>query len=258
MSYPKYWSLRKLPFGRPQAADDFYPGRPQREALARLDYVIQGGHEAALLIAPAGTGQTSLLQRAAASAGFGDVAVEAAYCLAQGRDRRELLRHLAERLGCQRLGGDGYRAVLDRIVASGRSRVRTVWLVDECNHAAAELASALSAESPWFTAVLGCRPTNALAMVAELGGCPLRIDLPPFELGDTCGYIKHQLVASGGRESIFTDGAMVRLHELSEGYVATLAKLAELTLPVGAAQKASQINVDMVEAVQHEVVYAAA
>jgi type II secretory pathway predicted ATPase ExeA len=258
MSYQKYWSLNKLPFGRPTAADDFYSGRPQREALARLDYLIRGGHSHGLVIAPHGVGQTILLRRAAASAGFGDCAIDTVYTAARGRSRRDLLLHLALKLGCHQRARDPYRAVQDRMAASARARVRTVWLLDDCSPLAAEVAGTLAAECAWLTVVLGCRPDTALPLAAEVGGCSLRVDLEPFELSDTCGFIRHQLAVAGASAGIFTDAAMVRLHELGRGRVAAIARLAELTLPLGAAQHATHIHVDTVEAVQHEIVLAAA
>ncbi|XZE53322.1 AAA family ATPase [Planctomycetaceae bacterium SH139] len=258
MSYQKYWSLSKLPFGRPETADDFFSGRPQREAIARLDYLIRSGHSNGMVIAQSGVGRTSLLRRVASSAGFGDCAVEMVYTSAKDRDRNELLRQLAVKLGTQRLQTVGYRQVLERMSASGRSRVRTVWLIDDCTPAAATIASALTAECPWLTTILVCTSETALPIAANLGGCSLRVDIDPFELSDTVQFVRHQITAAGGSPAIYTDAAMVRLHELGQGLVAAIARLAELSLPVGAAQNATHIHVDVVEAVQHEIVYAAA
>lgn len=258
MTYQKYWSLGKLPFGRPESADDFFAGRPQREALARFDYLVRGSQSSGLLIGSAGVGQTTLLRRVALSSGFGDCAVDIVYTGAKDRTRDELLRQLAVRLGTQRLAIDTYRQIAERIRAAGRQRVRTVWLIDDCTTAAAETASALSTDCPWFTVVAGCTPERALKVAAGLGGCSLRIDVEPFELSDSAAFVRHQLVAAGGEPDAFTDAALIRLHELSEGRVARLAKLAELCLPVGASHSVSQIHVDIVEAIQYEVVTAAA
>lgn len=258
MSYQKYWSLSKLPFGRPESTDDFFSGRPQREAIARLDYLIRGGHNAGLLIAEPGVGQTTLLRRIAESAGFGNCAVDMIRTTAKHRSRDELLHQLAIRMGSTRLFSDAYRQVCDRITASGRQRVRTVWLIDGATNTAAELAGLLSSECPWLTAVVGCSPEQAIRIATIMGGCSLRIDLDPFDLSDTMAFVRHQVRAAGNSAKIFSDAAIVRLHELSEGRVATIARLAELSLPVGAAQNASLINADVVEAVQFEVVSARA
>ena len=258
MSYLKYWSLNKLPFGRPESSDDFFSGRPQREAIARLDYLIRGGHNAGILIASPGVGQTTLVRRIAESSGFGDCAVDIVRTTAKNRTRDELLHQMAIRLGSTRLISDAYRQVCDRITASGRQRVRTVWLIDGCTPLAAEVAGSLASECPWLTAVVGCVPEQALRIASSMGGCSLRIDLDAFELTDTISFIRHQVRAAGGTSKIFSDAAVVRLHELGEGRVGTIARLAELTLPVGAAQNATQINADVVEAIQYEVVSAAA
>ncbi|WP_164104051.1 hypothetical protein [Candidatus Laterigemmans baculatus] len=272
MSHYAYWSLHRMPFGRPELADDFFAGRPQREALARLDYLISGGRSSGLLIAPAGAGRTMLLHRIAVSAGFGDTAVDMVRTGARNRSAEELLVHLAQRLGVTHLGvthfgsgrlgsgrlGDVYRQVSERIAASARQSVRTVWLLDDATTLAAETAGALAAETPWFTAVIGCSPHDALSLAAAVGGCPLRIDLDPFDLADTAGYIRHALAQAGAREEVFKDAAIVRLHELAEGRVGTIARLADLALLAGAGEQAKQISAELVEAVQYEVMPAAA
>lgn len=263
MSHYAYWSLQKLPFGRPELADEFFPGRPQREALARLNYLICGGRSSGLLIAPCGAGRTTLLNRIAVSAGFGDTAVDMVRTGGRNRSAEELLVHLAMRLGASRLGagcsrGDVYRQVSERVGASARQSVRTVWLLDDATPLAAETAGALAAESPWFTAVIGCSPHDALQLAASLGGCPLRIDLEAFDLSDTAAYVRHSVAQAGGREELFKDAAIVRLHELSEGRVATIARLGDLALLAGAGQNAQQVTPELIEAVQYEVMPAAA
>lgn len=262
MSHYAYWSLQKLPFGRPELADDFFAGRPQREALARLNYLISGGRSSGLLITPSGAGRTTLLNRIAVSAGFGDTAVDMVRTGARNRSAEELLVHLALRLGVSQLGpgrlGDVYRQVSERIAASARQSVRTVWLLDDATPLAAETAGALAAETPWFTAVVGCSPHDALQLAAAVGGCPLRIDLEAFDLSDTAAYIRHSIAQAGGREALFKDAAIVRLHELSEGRVATIARLADLALLAGAGEQAHQVTPELVEAVQYEVMPAAA
>lgn len=258
MSHYAYWSLQKLPFGRPELADDFFAGRPQREALARLHYLICGGRSSGLLIAPAGAGRTTLLGRVAVSAGFGDCAVDMVRTGARHRSRDELLVQLAVRLGTNPLRGDLFRQVSERIEASARQSVRTVWLLDDATPLAADLAGALADECSWFTAVIGCSPQDALELAAALGGCPLRIDLDAFDLSDTAAFVRHSLAQAGGREDIFRDTAMVRLHELAEGCVATISRLAELALLAGAAQQAREITAELVEAVQFEVIQQAA
>lgn len=253
-----YWSLQKLPFGRPETADEFFAGRPQREALARLDYLITGGRSSGLLIAPAGAGRTTLLNRVAVSAGFGDCAVDMVRTGARNRSRDDLLLQLAMRLGTTRSAHDPHQQVAERMMASARQGVRTVWLIDDATAIAAETAGSLAAESPWVTAVIGCTPHNALEIAAALGGCPLRIDVEAFDLSDTAAYVRHAIAAAGGREELFNDAAIVRLHELGEGRVATVARLAELALLTGAGQNAKRVTPELVEAVQYEVIRSAA
>ncbi len=43
MSQLSHWSLTRLPYGPPRRAGEFFAGSPQREALARLEYLIEFG-----------------------------------------------------------------------------------------------------------------------------------------------------------------------------------------------------------------------
>lgn len=258
MTYQAYWSLSKLPFGRPESADDFFPGRPQREALARFDYLAHSGQTIGLLVAPRGAGQSTLLRRVAQSVGIGDCACEIVYSSAKDRTREQLLRQLAQRLGSQRLGHDPYRVITERIGASAKAGIRTMWLVDDATPLAAEIAGILLATAPQLSVVLGSTPERGLAIAAAVGGCALRIDLEPLDLADSARFVRHQLGVVGGSPAIFSDAALVRLFEFSEGRIGTLARLAELCLPVAAARKDANVHVDVVESIQYELVPLAA
>ncbi len=72
----------------------------------------------------------------------------------------------------------------------------------------------------------------------------LRLDLDPFRLEDTMGFVRHAVAAAGARTQLFDDPALVRLHELSDGRVALAAMLADLALLASAHAGAKRVSAD--------------
>ena len=81
----------------------------------------------------------------------------------------------------------------------------------------------------------------------------LRIELEPWEQADTVGYVLSALRRAGRREPVFTDEAMVRLHDLCDGIPRRISQLANLSLVAGAGQRAQRIDAETVDAAFHEL-----
>jgi type II secretory pathway predicted ATPase ExeA len=256
MDYLRYWSLLEKPFAR-DSAKRFFLGPPQREAMARLHYTVAGGISCAVLTSPAGCGMTSLLRHASRTCGFGDCAVE--MMLTQGKTDSplEVFQSLARSLRISWSPESVEADVREAISATSRQFVRTVWLIDGATECSAKIARSLIDRDDLFTAVLGSTPELATCMALSLGACPLRIELPPLDLEDTGRFVTYALHTAGCSKPIFADPAIVRLHEISSGKVKQLTQLAELALLVGAANRVSKIQSELLEAVHEELVQAA-
>lgn len=257
MPFFEYWSLKRSPFARFHSADMFFSGCSQREALARLHYMVESGQSCALLISSWGCGATTLLRHVAGSSGFGDMAVDVVMTSQHGKKPDDALRSLAVQLGASDQSAMLWRNVLERTIASARQHVRTLWLVDDATPESAQWAARLTSENRWVTAILTTPREQLPAIAASVGACPLRIDLEPLTLQDTLNFIDHAITAVGGHGEIFSDSAIVRLHELAEGRIAVIARLAELAMQTAAGHRSQRISSDLVEAVQSEFVRAA-
>ncbi len=256
MDYLRYWSLLEKPFVR-DAAKRFYYGPPQREAIARLHYTVAGGMSSAVLTSPAGCGMTSLLRHVARSSGFGDCAVEMMLTRGDAQTPLEIFQSLARSLRIRTSPSTVESDVRSAITSTSRQDVRTVWLVDGAQDAAAQVARSLIDNDEKFTVVLATSPELAMRMAVQLGACPLRIEIPPLNLEDTGRFLMHCLYSAGCSKEIFADPAIVRLHEISGGKLKQLSHLAELALLVGAANGVTRINSELLEAVQEELIQAA-
>ncbi len=256
MSYHSFWSLRSVPFGASELGQLYFAAKPQREAFARLHYLVGNGHPTGLLIGEAGCGRTALLKQIASSRGFGDIAVDVALTACGQQSKEESLQSLAMQIGASPIGSL-WRSISERVLASARQKVRTLWLIDDASSEIARLGGSLVSENRWMTVIAVSPPEPSRFIATQLGACPLRIDVTPFSLTDTMQFVRHRLSEAGATRSIFSDSALVRLHELADGRVGILCQLAELAMTTAAAHGAQEIGADLIEAVQDEFVRAA-
>lgn len=256
MSYHAFWSLRTMPFGASPLGRQFYSAPPQREAFARLHYLVAHGHSVGLISGPGECGRSALLREVASSRGFGDIAIDVALTACAHQPAHETLAELAVQLGASPLGGLWQR-IGERITASARQQVRTLWLIDDINDEVAQLAGALLSQNRWLTVLATARDQQVSGIAGKLGSCPLRIELAPFALRDTMAFVRHRLSEAGATRPIFTDSALVRLHELSDGHVGRIIRYAELAMTAAAAQGATEIAATWVDTAREEFVRAA-
>jgi hypothetical protein len=255
MGYLSYWSLRGKPFVAPDPSL-FFAGVPQREAIAGLSYFVNSRVKSAFLVAPRGCGTTRLLKYAMQMQGFGDCAVESIVTDGQS-ERGDIRVDLIRALG-YRSGGEDVREELGRALRTGDTgSVKTVWFIDRCQRPAASLAGRLVADHPNLSVVIATSPDEFGKRVVDVGRFGMRVDLTPLSLGDTVDYLQYCVQHAGGRESLFSDNAAVRLHELTGGVLGPLAVLAESSLVLAASHSMDQVGPAVIEATSDQIAYAA-
>ncbi len=257
MDFHQHWSLHRSPFAAVATPDAFYSGNPQREAIARLDYMVRSASRSAVMLSHRGCGATTLLKQLAGTSGVGGAAVQAVMTSGGVNSRRAALARLALTLYVDPFSERLTQRIEEAIRAAGRSQVRTLWLIDRCDAATAEAATVLTSSSASLSIVLGTTLENAASLQEALDFCPLRIDLDAFRLDDTINYVRYAVAAAGAKSQLFDDSAIIRLHELSDGRVAMIAAMAELALLAAANAGTKTVGVSFIEAVQNELVRAA-
>jgi general secretion pathway protein A len=85
----------------------------------------------------------------------------------------------------------------------------------------------------------------------------LRIDLRPWNVDETVGFVQTVLVDAGRLEPVFEDSALARLHELAEGVPRRVARLADFALLAAAGSGLHTIDAQDVEAAQYETAWPA-
>jgi type II secretory pathway predicted ATPase ExeA len=257
MNFLRHWSLNHSPFGPVTSTETFYAGLSQREAIARLEYLIRSESRSALMLSERGCGATTLLTRVSGTSGLGNAAVDAVLTSGGVNSPAAALARLAAGLAIDPFADHVAQRITEAITASGRNQVRTLWLIDRCDFHTASVAATLSATTRSLCTVMCTTSQLASELRGTLDCCPLRIDLEPFELDDTIGFVRYSLAAAGSLENVFDDAALVRLHELSDGKVAFVGAIAQLALMAAASTGAKSISADCIESVQHELVRAA-
>lgn len=257
MNFHQHWSLHRSPFSAVTTADAFFSGNPQREAIARMDYMVRSASRSAVMLSHRGCGASTLLKRLASTSGFGSAAVQPVMTCGGVSSRRAALGRLAVALCLDPFSDRLTQRIEETIRAAGRSQVKTLWLIDRCDIATAEAAATLATSSASLAIVMGTTLESASLLQETLDFCPLRIDLDAFRLDDTISYVRHAVAAAGASKPLFDDSAIVRLHELSDGRIAMIAAMAELALLAAANNRAKSVGVDFIESVQNELVRAA-
>ncbi|MEM9645572.1 MAG: hypothetical protein AAF989_11325, partial [Planctomycetota bacterium] len=243
-----------------QILPHFFAGTPQREAIARLHYLVAGGLDAGVMISETGCGLTTLLQHVSQSTGFGDTAIQTILTRGKVQTAEEVWTQLANqlRLPSQQ---NASSAVIHQCRALSRQLVRPVWFMDDCTETSASVARTLIESDAQLTVVLGTSIETAREACLQIGQCPLRIDLPPLSLEDSIRFTDWSLrlvrLPESKPPAYFTDTALVRLHELSEGRMGWIGRIAELSLMIAAAHQMRHVDVDLLESVQGELVRAA-
>ncbi|HEX5471224.1 MAG TPA: AAA family ATPase [Lacipirellulaceae bacterium] len=274
----KHWGLERWPFASVPGIGQFYPTAGHNEALARIEHLVDSRHRLGALLGDNGVGKSLVMRVAAAQLGRqGRVAVLVG---ALGASTREFLWQVACGLGTTpRDDADVpwlWRQIADRLAENRSQQVDTVLLVDDAGHAGPDLMTQFGrlarlgpshrlwpeheaeARGAW-TIVLAAGPARAARWDESLRNLvDLRIDVYPWTIEDTIGYVQTTLVDAGRLEPVFDEAALTTLHELSCGVPRQVARLADYALLAGAAAGVETIDAGIVEAANEEIAWPAA
>jgi general secretion pathway protein A len=258
-----HWGLERWPFRNIPKANQLYPTAAFSEALARIDYLVDGQRRLGVLLGEQGVGKSLLLQAAArqlARKGRAVVLVDAT-----GITSRELAWQVACGLGAapseeadaQRL----WRQIGDRIVENRLQQVHTVLLVDEGGLASPDVLTQFarltrldpSPAARWTIVLAAASEQTSLWSSTLRDLVDLRIDLVAWSAEDTVGYVQMALVEAGRMEPLFDDEALAALHMLTRGVPRQVAKLADFALLAGAGAGLTTIDAATIEAAHEEI-----
>lgn len=229
--YTNYFRFKEKPFSIAPDPRYLYMSELHREALAHLLYGISSDGCFIVLTGDVGTGKTTvcrcLLEQLPDNT---DVALIVNPRLTD----LELLETICEELEIPL--GEGERSAkfyidnLNRYLLDAHARGRnTALLIDEAQNLSLDLLELLRLLTNLEThkkkllkiVLLG---QSELRQLLENSGAEQisqritsRYHLLPLDRGDVFGYVRHRLAVAGAREKIFSDAALTRLYELTDG-----------------------------------------
>jgi hypothetical protein len=172
----------------------------------------------------------------------------------------DLLSELAMRLCGTRFATDAriaWQSLRDYFRAAGPEGMHTVLLIDDTETASAsgeaDLIRLLSTPFP-LTVIFAVDTQLASAVSRSLyDRCELQIELPGWDYSQTAEFLGWTTQRLGREEPIFTDTAVTRIQELSQGNPRRIIQIADLALVAGAVQQAQYIDHDCIDQVAFEL-----
>jgi len=261
--YQAHWGLKVRPFASGLDLRGFYQSPTHEEALARLYFLVEQRRRLGLLMGPAGSGKSLLLEVFAADLRRSGLTVAKLNLL--GVQPAEMLCLLGAELG---LNLDPscclaalWRALTDRLTEFRYQQLDTVILLDDADQAVRQVVSQMTRLAHYdprpearLTLVLVGREERIGALGPRLLDlADLRIDLAPWRETETAEYLKKSLAAAGRAEPVFDEPAVARLHELAHGIPRRVTQLADLALLAGAGRELPQVDAEVVESVYEEL-----
>jgi general secretion pathway protein A len=268
--YESYWNFSRKPFGGGCDLRAYYPGEAHQGALLKLRYAVESRSGAALLVGPSGVGKT-LVARLLAER-LPEEAGPTVHLTFPQMPTTELLRYLACELGAE-LGVDRRDTTLDVSVRAVEKKLRenaaagrhAVLVVDEAH--LLEGTRTFEALRLLLNIEHEGRPTATLVFVGETSLLPIVSRLPQLEQrfgvkcllraltrDETHAYVQHRLQTVGGRSDLFHEDALDVVHAISQGTPRDVNRLCDLSLLLGFADGAKQIDAERIEAVARELV----
>ncbi|MEZ6051365.1 MAG: AAA family ATPase [Planctomycetaceae bacterium] len=251
--YGDYWNLSCLPFENNGDPQFFFRAPSHEAALLKLQYVIEQGKGAAVLVGGHGQGKTYLTQvlECELSEQFSPVV----RLMFPRLDGAQTLRLIARRLGAP-LKEIQFESRPEEVIALLEDRLNElaeagkcpVLIVDDAHliqspevlQSLALLLSASQVVGLSLSLILLGQP-ELLPQVERVPALddrvPVRIALQPLKDQETQQYIQHRLQVAGLQESIFDDHALHSFAKLAKGAPRRINQLCDLALLVGYADR---------------------
>lgn len=259
--FESHFGLTRTPFSRDIPVQSLFLTRNHQEALSRLRYIAQR-RQFMILIGDPGVGKSTVLRRLKHD--LDATSYEVLYLNQTGATIGSFYLDLLTLLkmdypfGRIKARVQAAKALLDRYQIHHRT---PVLLLDEAQEMPDELLDAIrgllnydcDAFSPFALVLVGSRKlANRISQqrhAALAGRIHLPFHLSAFTQEETSEYVQHHLQVAGASRPIFTEPALKRLHQTSNGNARQINQSATLCLLSAALSKQELIDDELVSQV---------
>ncbi len=251
--YGDYWQLKCLPFENNSDAQFFLRAPAHEAALLKLQYVVEQGKGAAVLIGRHGLGKTYLTQVLESELSCeSQTIVRLMFPRLNGT---QMLRLIARRLGAAIDLGPATQdaeqiiaALEDRLCTLANDGQRPLLILDDAH--LIESPDVLQSLALLLSAAQVCGLKLSIILVGQPELLPqiervpalndrvaVRAALQPFDGEQTVKYIQHRLSIAGLETCMFDAGALRAFSVLAKGVPRRINQLCDLALLVGYADR---------------------
>jgi len=263
--YKDFYGFTDKPFSKTPDPRFLFMSRGHREALARLQYVVEE-HELALLTGEIGCGKTTISRALMDSMGdeyrfcfiFNPrlTALEFLRVIARNlvhedpSDRKDdLLQQITDALyrfhregTCPVIVIDEAQLIPDREIFE-EIRLLTNFQLDDSN-----LLSVIIMGQPELRTILSTPVYEPFRQRVAIN-----FHLQPLDLDETFEYLDFRMEVAGGSSGLFTPDAVQRIHELSGGVPRKINVIATNALLEGFGRDAAVIDASILDTMMHEI-----
>ena len=260
MTYLSHWNLKRSPFSQLGNKRGAFTGGTVEEALARCEFLANQRNQLGMIIGPSGVGKTTVLEHFATKRNANSPKELIVRVDLRSVTELSIATRLASALGLDAHSNEEscWNSVQDYLFSRSAIGHRTVLMLDNLLELNDQLTPALSklwsSQSLWSTLL----SVDDEAMVSLprwlLDQCDLKIELPPWDLGQTADYFEFALAQAGCTDALFNAQAITRIQELSEGIPRRINQIAGLALVAGAVRRSDCIGADLVDQVCEEFI----
>jgi general secretion pathway protein A len=256
-SYLGTFGLRAAPFSKEIDDGDLWLPESKLALVEAVEEALSD-HQSVVLLGEPGVGKTCVLRalrRRVPEAGY-----RLTYCRNANLGRRDFYRLLCHALGLHpsSTAANLFLAVESYVSDLRRDKVHPVFLLDEAHllhpdmlahlHIllnyewdAKALLSLVLVGLPELEANLSRRAHRSLFTRIHH-----RLLIEPASVEDTAEYVRHRLSGAGGERALFPDDAVAALHDLSQGSLREIDRLATAALREAARRKKKLVDKDVI------------
>ncbi len=252
--YEDHWGLGRRPFEAALDAEFFFRSSAHEAALAKLIYAAESDQGPALVVGPAGTGKTAVLN--VFLAGLDRRAYLPTFVPAAFEKREDMLFSLLDSFGERPRAGEQAASLQAQIEDKGRREARAgrrlVACIDEAHLLGPEAIDSLSAACALpekiFLVVAGRPGLSArLKGTALEGKLGVSVSLQPLSAEESIAYVLYRLRSAGAARGIFTRKGAEAAARISRGLPGELNRLCETCLVTACGLGLSKIGAEIVQ-----------